>query len=162
MKAFSSSLLPWLAFVGYAAAQDAYLYNLDVQPRLASSSKTSSIDSETANGVIARRLGATELLKLGTVDDTKLENLDRYGGQRTLSFFEDGPGSFISDRLILAIEGYNGTHEIYNCCSGHYLLMLLRRVAARLAHCQNRETRHESCECTLYEEYDLSRQQQVV
>lgn len=108
MKAFSSSLLLWIAAARYAAAQDAYLYNVDIQSQPASSTKSSSIDSDTANAVLGRRLGATGWMKLGSVDDVVLEHLNRYGGQRTSSLFNDEDASSICDRLIVIIEGYNG------------------------------------------------------
>jgi hypothetical protein len=111
MKAFSSSLLSWLAVIGCTAAQDAYLYNIDIQPQAASSSKPSPIDSETANAILARRLGATDSIKLGAVDDVLLEHLNQYGGQRTLSLFGDEGASFKSDRLVIAIEGYDGAYK---------------------------------------------------
>jgi hypothetical protein len=110
MKAFSSSLLSWLVVIGCTAAQDAYLYNIDIQPQ-AASSKPSPIDSETANAILARRLGATDSIKLGAVDDVLLEHLNQYGGQRTLSLFGDEGASFKSDRLVIAIEGYDGAYK---------------------------------------------------
>lgn len=113
MKAISSSLLPWLAVVGYATAQDAYLYNLDIEahpasPSSSSSSQLVSIDSETANAILARRLGATASIRLGLVDDGILEHLNQYGGQQVLSPFEVDATSSTLDRLIFAIEGYDG------------------------------------------------------
>jgi hypothetical protein len=110
MKAFPSSLLHWLAVIGCAAAQDAYLYNLDIHPRPASSpsSKASSIDSETANAILTRRFGATERCRLGSVDQVVLEHLNQYGGQQILSLFGEKTASSISNRLLIAIEGYDG------------------------------------------------------
>jgi hypothetical protein len=110
MKAFSSSLLHWLAVIGCAAAQDAYLYNLDIHPRptSSSSSKASSIDSETANAILTRRLGATERCRLGSVDHIVLEHLNQYGGQQISSLFGGETASSISNRLLIAIEGYDG------------------------------------------------------
>lgn len=108
MKAFSLSLLHWLAVIGCAAAQDAYLYNLDIQPRATSSPKAASIDSETANAILARRFGATEQRRLGPVEDVVLEHLNQYGGQQTISLFGDEAASSMSNRLLIAIEGYDG------------------------------------------------------
>jgi hypothetical protein len=110
MMAFSLSLLQGLTIIGFAAAQNAYLYNLDIKPRQASSSFSisSSIDSETADTILTRRLGAGESAKLGRVDDVVLEYLNNHGGQRTLQLFGDDASSSIADRLVVAIEGYDG------------------------------------------------------
>lgn len=108
MKALSRSLLQWLALFGCAAAQNAYLYNLDIQPQAGSFLEDSSIDSDTANAILARRLRATESSSLGSVDDVVLEHLNRYGGQQALSLFQDEAASSISDRLLLVLEGYEG------------------------------------------------------
>jgi hypothetical protein len=117
MRPISSSLLHWLTIAGCAAAQNAYLYTLDIQPRAASSSMSSSIDSKTANAILARRLGATESMTLGNADDVLLELLGRYGGQQTVSIFGEGPSPKL-DRLVVAIEGYDGTSASWaTCCS---------------------------------------------
>jgi hypothetical protein len=121
MKALSLSLFHVAALIGCATAQDAYLYNLDIQPRATSSPKSSSIDSETANAILARRLGATESRKLGHVDDVVLDYLNDYGGQRMLSLFGDGRASSTSSRLVISIEGYDGVHRNTMSC-----LQLLR------------------------------------
>ncbi len=131
MKAFLSSLLHWLAVIGCAAAQDAYIYNLDVQPPAASSSKPSSIDSDTANAILARRLGATESRKLGLVDDVILAHLNHYGGQRTVLPFADESASSMSDRMMILIEGYEGMLRIdtaYSCLFRAYLMPSRRRA----------------------------------
>jgi hypothetical protein len=121
MKVLSSSLLHWLAVIGCAAAQDAYLYNLDIHPPPTSSSspKASSIDPETANAILTRRFGRTERCRLGSVDQVVLEHLNQYGGQQTLSLFGEETASSISNRLLIAIEGYDGVltnrhHEIWH------------------------------------------------
>ena len=108
MKALSLSLLQWLAVFGCTAAQNAYLYNLDIQRQAGSFLKDSSISSETANAILARRLRATDSISLGTVDDVVLEHLNRYGGQRALSLFQDEAASPMSDKLLIALEGYEG------------------------------------------------------
>ncbi len=112
MKALSLSLLQWLAVFGCAAAQNAYLYNLDIQPQAESFLKDSSIDSETASSILARRLCATASSSLGSVDDIVLEHLSRYGGQQALSLFQDEAASPISKRLLIALEGYEGTRKM--------------------------------------------------
>jgi hypothetical protein len=109
MKGLSSSLLHWLAIVGCAAAQNAYLYNLDIHPRSSSSSRFPSIDTETAIDILARRLGAAELIELGRVDDDILEHLNQYGGQQRLPLFGDEGPTSRPDRVVIAIEGYDGT-----------------------------------------------------
>lgn len=111
MKAFSSRLLHWLAVIGCTAAQEAFLYNLDIKPQAAASFESFPIDSETANAILARRLDATRSRTLGPVDDIILEHLDRYGGQRTFSLFGDNGASDVVDRLIVAIEGYDGWYK---------------------------------------------------
>ena len=117
MKGLWSSLLQWLAVIGCTAAQDAYLYNLDIHPRTPSSIPYSTIDSETANAILTRRLDATESSYLGAVDDVVLANLNQYGGQRTLSLFGNGVASSMSDKLLVAIEGYDGVFRIYPAAS---------------------------------------------
>ena len=109
MKVPLLSLLQGSTIIGCAAAQNGYLYNLDIKPRRTSSSISSSIDSDTANAILTRRLGATESAKLGRVDDIILEYLNNYGGQRTMQLFGDDASSSIPDRLVIAIEGYDGT-----------------------------------------------------
>lgn len=108
MKALSLSLLQWLPVFGCTAAQNAYLYNLDIQPLAGSFLEDSSIDSETANAILARRLRATESSSLGSVDDVVLEHLNRYGGQQALSLFQNEAASSIPNRLLIALEGYEG------------------------------------------------------
>lgn len=139
MKAFSLSLLRWLVVIGCTAAQDAFLHTLDIQPQTAPSSTSSSIDSETANALLARRLGTTGSRSLGPVDDVFLEHLNRYGGQRTLSLFGNDASSTEADRLILAIEGYDGGYKpsLLRSC-----LTLLRGAIASFAQHKNREARH--------------------
>lgn len=109
----SLSLLQWIAIIGCAAAQNAYLYNIDIKPRpqQAASSVSASIDSDTATAILTRRLGAAESTKLGYVDDIVLEHLNNYGGQGTLRLFGDEASSSIPDRLVIAIEGYDGRNQ---------------------------------------------------
>ena len=115
MKATSLRLLQGLLIAGCAAAQNAYLYTLDIKPQQTSSSISSSIDSETANAILTRRLGGTESARLGRVDNLFLEHLNNYGGQQTLHLFGDEISSSASDRLIIAIEGYDGKwQDIYH------------------------------------------------
>jgi hypothetical protein len=111
MKALSSGVTGCLALVACAAAQNAYLYNLDIEPRTASSSHSSSIDSETANAILARRLGATASRNLGTTNEQRLEQLNYYGGHQTLSFFSQESTSSKPDRLVVVLEGYEGIHQ---------------------------------------------------
>lgn len=108
MKATSLRLLQGFLIAGCAAAENAYLYTLDIKPRQLSSSISSSIDSETANAILTRRLGGTESTRLGPVDNLRLEHLNNYGGQQTLQLFGDETSASASDRLIIAIEGYDG------------------------------------------------------
>lgn len=108
MKIAASSLLHYLTTVGYVAAQRAYLYNYDVEPNTSSTAISSSIDSETANAILARRLDGTEALNLGQVGNEFLEHLNQHGGQQAIPLFSNEGESLRANRLILAIQGYDG------------------------------------------------------
>lgn len=111
MKAPSERLLRLLTLVGCAAAQNGYLHLFDIEPRLPSDSISTTINSHTANAILARRIDVTDSRKLGILDDTVLDQLDRFGGHQRLSLFGDENTSTKPHTLIVAIEGYDGTSE---------------------------------------------------
>ena len=115
MRFFSSNLLQWLMLMGCASARDAYLINYDIQPPSTPSSSHPIVDSRTGNSILARRLGLTESKKLGLVDDGVLSQLNEHGGHSTslfgsaFSLFGARNGPLSPDRLLLVVEGYDGT-----------------------------------------------------
>jgi hypothetical protein len=155
MKAFSLSLLSWLTLSGCAAAQNAYLYNLDIHPSTTSSSTSSSIDSETANAILGRRLGATESLKIGHIENVVLEHLNQYGGQQPISMFSDEGSPFVTSRVVIGIEGYDGTSNNghANVRVFHVYLMVSRRAPASFTWRYDRKGQYRPCQHFLHGEF---------
>ncbi|RMZ88132.1 hypothetical protein DV736_g4640, partial [Chaetothyriales sp. CBS 134916] len=84
---------------------DGFLWTID--QTVTSGSSSSSIDTESASEIIARRRGLTSSRHLGSVDAAKLQELEYYGGwqQSLLAEADDaaGPG-----KLFIRIVGYDG------------------------------------------------------
>jgi hypothetical protein len=144
MKLAAAGLLPCLAFV--ATAQKAYLYNLDLNGDATSSSIYTSIDSETANAILARRLGGTEALSLGRADEDLLQHLNQYGGQQDHALFQSEDESS-ANRLVLALQGYDGALKLDTLMVLSTQLTLCRRRFPRASRLEYRQGRHQSCEC---------------
>jgi len=101
----TSSLL-YSAFVGCAAAQSAYLYTIDHTPKH-SSSTTSTIDSDTASSIIARRRGLDNARSLRTTDQSVLEEIEQHSGYQQ-PLFGDASSSVSTAKIFIRISGYDG------------------------------------------------------
>ena len=103
MKTSSVLLLQCLTSLGSAAANKGYIYTHDVQQR--SSPLPGSISSDTASEIWARRLQQSGKRRLASVDDSVLEQIDRYGGHQT-PMLGDVQKESEPSRLSIVIEGY--------------------------------------------------------
>lgn len=100
MKALAA-LLPCAVLLQQVAAQGAYLFTVD---RKVSSASTSTINSEVASAIIARRRGLTADRNLGITDESLLADINTYGGYQAPLFKEERPQD-APGKLFIRISG---------------------------------------------------------
>src|SRR5271156_2906068 len=108
---FSSTIL-WLSIplLVTAAAPDAYVYTHDIRQSSPSKNPT-TVSSETAYSIWARRLGSAERRWLAFAEESTLHDIDLFGGYQA-PMFGDLRSAPDPSRLSIVIDGYNeGTYS---------------------------------------------------
>lgn len=94
-----------LASASAAAAQAARVYTFDTeqQPSTTSSSGE-SLSADTARLILSQRLGSSQYSELGEVDESVLDQLNKFGGaQQPILGAQDKDGDV--SRLLVVVEG---------------------------------------------------------
>lgn len=94
------------ALLSCAAAHDAYIWTIDNGAVKYASTQASSISSDTASSIIARRRGLSSERYLSNVDEGVLQDINQFGGYQVPLF---GAGKEETpDRVLIRISGFNG------------------------------------------------------
>lgn len=105
MKPISTLLALASASAAAAAAQSARVYTFDTeQQQTSSTSRGESLSADTARLILSQRLGSSQYSQLGDVDESVLEQLNKFGGaQQSILGAQDGNGD--ASKLLIVVEG---------------------------------------------------------
>lgn len=103
----SSTIWQCAALAGVvSAASDAYLWTIDAGNVKLSTNQVTSIDSYTAERILARRKGVTDSAYLDITDESVLSDLNQYGGWQQ-PLFGASPSEHPA-KIFIRISGYDG------------------------------------------------------
>lgn len=111
----TSNLLGCAALAGLAtASHDAYLWTVDAGTARAASNQVASIESYTAERILARRKGVSASQKIKVTDQNVLSDINRYGGWQQ-PLFSEGQSQQPA-KVFIRLSGYSGSE--YPCVNG--------------------------------------------